>query len=59
MNASLNYFFEQRAEIINNDFLGEDEKKTEIAGLREQSFEQNQWRRVEALERIHDSKPKN
>ncbi len=38
---------------------GEEEKKTEIAGLREQSFEQKQWRRVEALERIHDSKSKN
>ncbi|MGR5110565.1 lipase secretion chaperone [Vibrio jasicida] len=54
-NASLNDYLEKRAEIINNDFLGEEEKKTEIAGLREQSFEQNQWRRVEALERIHDS----
>ncbi|MFZ3514170.1 lipase secretion chaperone [Vibrio harveyi] len=58
-NASLNDYLEKRAEIINNDFLGEEEKKTEIAGLREQSFEQNQWRRVEALERIHDSKSKN
>ncbi|MFH0271488.1 lipase secretion chaperone [Vibrio jasicida] len=54
-NASLSDYLEKRAEIINNDFLGEEEKKTEIAGLREQSFEQNQWRRVEALERIHDS----
>lgn len=58
-NASLNDYLEKRAEIINNDFLGEDEKKTEIAGLREQSFEQNQWRRVEALERIHDSEVSN
>lgn len=58
-NASLNDYFEKRAEIINNDFLGEEEKKTEIAGLREQSFEQNQWRRVEALERIHDSAANN
>ncbi|MFZ3518303.1 lipase secretion chaperone [Vibrio harveyi] len=58
-NASLNDYLEKRAEIINNDFLGEEEKKTEIAGLREQSFEQKQWRRVEALERIHDSKSKN
>ena len=54
-NASLSDYLEKRTEIINNDFLGEEEKKTEIAGLREQSFEQNQWRRVEALERIHDS----
>ena len=58
-NASLNDYLEKRAEIINNDFLGEEEKKTEIAGLREQSFEQNQWRRVEALERIHDSEANN
>ncbi|WP_039976870.1 lipase secretion chaperone [Vibrio jasicida] len=58
-NASLNEYLEKRAEIINNDFLGEEEKKTEIAGLREQSFEQNQWRRVEALERIHDSEANN
>lgn len=58
-NASLNEYLEKRAEIINNDFLGEEEKKTEIAGLRQQSFEQNQWRRVEALERIHDSEANN
>lgn len=58
-NASLNDYLEKRAEIINNDFLGEEEKKTEIAVLREQSFEQNQWRRVEALERIHDSEANN
>lgn len=58
-NASLNEYLETRAEIINNDFLGEEEKKTEIARLREQSFEQNQWRRVEALERIHDSEANN
>ncbi|CAH1535200.1 Lipase chaperone [Vibrio owensii] len=58
-NASLNNYLEKRAEIINNDFLGEEEKKTEIAGLREQSFDQNQWRRVEALERIHDSEANN
>ncbi|MGR5171944.1 lipase secretion chaperone [Vibrio owensii] len=58
-NASLNDYLEKRAEIINNDFLGEEEKKTEIARLREQSFEQNQWRRVEALERIHDSEANN
>ncbi|YCO05491.1 lipase secretion chaperone [Vibrio sp. VNB-15] len=58
-NALLSEYLEKRAEIINNDFLGEAEKKTEIAGLREQSFEQNQWRRVEALERIHDSESNN
>ncbi|MFZ3507940.1 lipase secretion chaperone [Vibrio harveyi] len=57
--TSLDDYLEKRAEILDNNFLGEEEKKTEIAGLREQSFEQNQWRRVEALERIHDSESKN
>jgi len=55
-NASLDDYFKKRAEILNNDFLGEEEKNLEIAGLREQSFEEKQWRRIEALERIHDSK---
>lgn len=54
-NTSLNDYLKKRAEILNNDFLGEEEKKLEIAGLREQSFEEKQWRRIEALERIHDS----
>ena len=54
-NTSLDDYLKKRAEILNNDFLGEEEKKLEIAGLREQSFEEKQWRRIEALERIHDS----
>ncbi|UTZ40997.1 lipase secretion chaperone [Vibrio campbellii] len=54
-NASLDDYFKKRAEILNNDFLGEEEKNLEIAGLREQSFAEKQWRRIEALERIHDS----
>ena len=54
-NTSLDDYVKKRAEILNNDFLGEEEKKLEIAGLREQSFEEKQWRRIEALERIHDS----
>jgi len=54
-NTSLNDYLKKRAEILNNDFLGKEEKKLEIAGLREQSFEEKQWRRIEALERIHDS----
>ena len=57
--TSLDDYLEKRAEILDNNFLGEEEKKTEIAGLREQSFEQNQWRRIEALERIHDSEVSN
>ena len=54
-NTSLDDYLKKRAEILNNDFLGEEEKKLEIARLREQSFEEKQWRRIEALERIHDS----
>ncbi|NIY90524.1 lipase secretion chaperone [Vibrio campbellii] len=54
-NTSLDDYLKKRAEILNNDFLGEEEKKLEITGLREQSFEEKQWRRIEALERIHDS----
>ncbi len=54
-NTSLDDYLKKRAEILNNDFLGEEEKKLEIAGLREQSFEEKQWRRIETLERIHDS----
>ncbi|HDM8042196.1 TPA: lipase secretion chaperone [Vibrio campbellii] len=54
-NASLDDYFKKRAEILNNDFLGEEEKNLEIGGLREQSFAEKQWRRIEALERIHDS----
>ncbi|AUV86505.1 lipase secretion chaperone [Vibrio campbellii] len=53
--TSLDDYLKKRSEILNNDFLGEEEKKLEIAGLREQSFEEKQWRRIEALERIHDS----
>ncbi|WP_104040887.1 lipase secretion chaperone [Vibrio hyugaensis] len=58
-NASLDDYLEKRAVILSNDFLGEKEKKIEISGLREQSFEQKQWRRVEALERIHDRESSN
>ena len=54
-NTSLNDYLKKRAEILNNDFLGKEEKKLEIAGLREQRFAEKQWRRIEALERIHDS----
>ena len=57
-NALLADFLQKRVEILNNDFLGEEEKKFEVAGLREQSFEEKQWRRIEALERIYDSEQK-
>ncbi|NKJ69544.1 lipase secretion chaperone [Vibrio chemaguriensis] len=48
-------YLKQRQEILNRDFLGQDEKLAEIIALRKQSFDATQWRRIEALERIHDS----
>ncbi|MFH4400108.1 lipase secretion chaperone [Vibrio diabolicus] len=48
-------YLKQRQEILNRDFLGQDEKQAEIIALRKQSFDAAQWRRIEALERIHDS----
>jgi len=48
-------YLKQRQEILNRDFLGQDEKEAEIIALRKQSFDAAQWRRIEALERIHDS----
>ena len=47
-------YLKQRQEILNRDFLGQDEKEAEIIALRKQSFDAAQWRRIEALERIHD-----
>ncbi|MGI3095655.1 lipase secretion chaperone [Vibrio diabolicus] len=48
-------YLKQRQEILNRDFLGQNEKQAEIIALRKQSFDATQWRRIEALERIHDS----
>ncbi|NMS31728.1 lipase secretion chaperone, partial [Vibrio parahaemolyticus] len=48
-------YLKQRQNILNRDFLGQDEKQAEIIALRKQSFDATQWRRIEALERIHDS----
>lgn len=48
-------YLKQRRDILNRDFLGQDEKQAEIIALRKQSFDAAQWRRIEALERIHDS----
>ncbi|MCR9609744.1 lipase secretion chaperone [Vibrio alginolyticus] len=48
-------YLKQRQDILNRDFLGQDEKQAEIIALRKQSFDATQWRRIEALERIHDS----
>ncbi|ELA9709473.1 TPA: lipase secretion chaperone [Vibrio parahaemolyticus] len=51
----LTNYLEKRADILDDEFLDSEEKQLEIANLRKQSFETTQWRRIEALERIHDS----
>ncbi|EGR0620886.1 lipase secretion chaperone [Vibrio parahaemolyticus] len=51
----LTNYLEKRADILDDEFLDSEQKQLEIANLRKQSFETTQWRRIEALERIHDS----
>ncbi|MBE4148769.1 lipase secretion chaperone [Vibrio parahaemolyticus] len=51
----LTNYLEKRADILDDEFLGREQKQLEIANLRKLSFETTQWRRIEALERIHDS----
>ncbi|HCH0946939.1 TPA: lipase secretion chaperone [Vibrio parahaemolyticus] len=53
--TELTNYLEKRADILNDEFLDSEQKQLEIANLRKQSFETTQWRRIEALERIHDS----
>ncbi|EIO5095262.1 lipase secretion chaperone [Vibrio parahaemolyticus] len=53
--TELTNYLEKRADILDDEFLGREQKLLEIANLRKQSFETTQWRRIEALERIHDS----
>ncbi|EHH1261586.1 lipase secretion chaperone [Vibrio parahaemolyticus] len=53
--TELTSYLEKRADILDDEFLGREQKQLEIANLRKQSFETTQWRRIEALERIHDS----
>ena len=43
-----------RADILNNASFNDAEKVQAINDLREPLFDKNQWRRIEALERIHD-----
>ncbi|MCG9656197.1 Lipase chaperone [Vibrio mediterranei] len=43
-----------RADILNNASFNDAEKAQAINDLREPLFDKNQWRRIEALERIHD-----
>ncbi|HAV1546657.1 TPA: lipase secretion chaperone [Vibrio parahaemolyticus] len=53
--TELTNYLEKRADILDDEFLGREQKQLEIANLRKQSFETTQWRRIEALERIHDN----
>ncbi|USD33499.1 MULTISPECIES: lipase secretion chaperone [Vibrio] len=53
-NSQLDSYLAQRNEILADNTLSDAAKQTQIAYLREQSFDTVQWRRVEALERIHD-----
>ncbi|EPA8592327.1 lipase secretion chaperone [Vibrio parahaemolyticus] len=53
--TELTNYLEKRADILDDEILDSEEKQLEIANLRKQSFETTQWRRIEALERIHDS----
>ncbi|MBM4970184.1 lipase secretion chaperone [Vibrio parahaemolyticus] len=53
--TELTNYLEKRADILDDEFLGREQKQLEIANLRKQSFETTQWRRIEALEHIHDS----
>ncbi|MFH0263127.1 lipase secretion chaperone [Vibrio barjaei] len=44
-----------RTDILNNASFNDAEKAQAINDLREPLFDKNQWRRIEALERIHDN----
>ncbi|MEX0334789.1 lipase secretion chaperone [Vibrio tubiashii] len=52
--ATLDSYFASRDELLTSGSLSEQDKKLQIAQLREKSFDSTQLRRVEALERIHD-----
>ncbi|NOI77034.1 lipase secretion chaperone [Vibrio coralliilyticus] len=53
-NTQLDSYLQQRSVILSDNTLSDDDKQSQIAYLREQSFDSVQWRRIEALERIHD-----
>ncbi|MDG2670795.1 lipase secretion chaperone, partial [Vibrio parahaemolyticus] len=46
--TELTNYLEKRADILDDEFLGHEQKQLEIANLRKQSFETTQWRRIEA-----------
>ncbi|WFB46256.1 lipase secretion chaperone [Vibrio coralliilyticus] len=53
-NTQLDSYLQQRSVILSDNTLSDDDKQSQIAYLREHSFDSVQWRRIEALERIHD-----
>ncbi|PAU39137.1 lipase chaperone [Vibrio coralliilyticus] len=53
-NTQLDSYLQQRSAILSDNTLSDDDKQSQIAYLREQSFDAVQWRRIQALERIHD-----
>ncbi|WP_394128292.1 lipase secretion chaperone [Vibrio hepatarius] len=52
--AKMDSYLQHRDELLTSDFLSEQDKLIQVTQLREESFDTNQIRRVEALERIHD-----
>ncbi|MEZ8102502.1 lipase secretion chaperone [Vibrio bivalvicida] len=52
--TKLDSYLVSRDELLTSNSLSEQDKKLQIAQLREKSFDSIQLRRVEALERIHD-----
>jgi len=52
--SSLDSYLQRRDGLLSSPSLSEQDKQLQITQLREQSFDTNQWRRVQALERIHD-----
>ncbi|MDA0108799.1 lipase secretion chaperone [Vibrio sp. La 4.2.2] len=53
-DQQFNSYLVARADILNNASFNDAEKVQAINDLREPLFDKNQWRRIEALERIHD-----
>ncbi|MGR5303619.1 lipase secretion chaperone [Vibrio mediterranei] len=53
-DQQLDSYLVARADILNNGSFNDAEKAQAINNLREPLFDKNQWRRIEALERIHD-----
>ncbi|WP_394246294.1 lipase secretion chaperone [Vibrio profundi] len=53
--ADLSDYLSQRGEVLNDATLSKEQQSTQIAALRNHAFPADQLKRVQALERIHDS----